>query len=215
MTFSRWIFRFPAAVAALLSLPDTSAAQGASVSAVSVSTNHSLLEDRLFGAAARLNVPLLGGHLSARLGAERLSGDSRRTGAPCAGLIRPGTCAPEPLRDDARLTSVAGGLALRVLSSQRFALEVAGDLRLGRVRADTRGLTSGGTLTAGKTLWGGDVGVEGSWSPWTHVPLALEVGATAGGLWPVTHVADGYTPFEIGFDVSRLRVGLAWRQRSR
>jgi hypothetical protein len=204
-----------ALAAALLAAPRLVVAQGGGLSAVVAGADHALLGDPLVGAAAEVRIPLAGGRASARLGAEHVSGDSRRTGSPCAGLVQPGTCEPEPLRDEARLTTVSGGLGLRLLGWRSLFVEATGDLRLGHVEADTRGLTSGGRLTASKTMWGGELGLEGAWSPSRRLPLALEVGVSTGGLTPLASemVADGYTPFESSFGVRRLRVGLAWRPR--
>ncbi len=217
MTFS---LRIPlaAAIAAVLSaLSGTAGAQSGAVSAVAVAADHRLLGNRLYGGAARINIPLGGGHASVRLGAERVSGNSRRTGVACAGLVMPGTCAPEPLRDDASLNTATGGLGYRALVWERFAVDVGADVRVGRVQADTRGLMSERTLSSSKTLRGFELGIDGSWFPWARLPLALEVGGSVGELTPVVseQLIDGYTPFEGGFGLTRVRVGVEWRARSR
>ena len=206
-----------AAIAALIALPRLASAQGGGISAVSVSANHRLMGDGLLGGAAHARFPFGDGRRSVRLSAERLTGDAHRTGVPCSGLIMPGTCSPEPLRDDARLNSVSGGLGLQVLALPRLVVEVAGDLRLGWISANTRGLESGRSLSTDKSLWGGDVGIDVAWSPRARLPLALEVGIAAGRLMPLPreNVLDGYTPFNDGFRLTRLRVGLAWRPSTR
>lgn len=200
-------------VAVSLALPTAGLAQGGGVGTVVLDADHPLLGERLVGATARVIVPFAGTRLSLRLGAERLSGNAGRTGVPCSGLIDPERCPPEPLRDDARLTTVAGGLGVRVLSWRGVAMDLVGDLRIGKVRADTRGLSSGTSLSASKALRGGEIGVEGIWSPWAPLPLVLEAGIAASRLGPVMRedVVDGYTPFEDGFGAARLRLGVAWR----
>jgi hypothetical protein len=45
------------------------------------------------------------------------------------------------------------------------------------------------------------------------VPVALEIAGGVGGLMPLVQdvVADGYTPFEAGFDVRQARLGVVWQ----
>jgi len=66
---------------------------------------------------------------------------------------------------------------------------------LASLRADTRGLTSGQTLTASKTLWGGLVGAHAAWTPVARVPVALQIAGGVGGVMPIARelVVDGYT----------------------
>ena len=210
--------RLIAVIAVLLALPRPAIAQGAGISAVALSASHWLLGDPLAGGAAFLEFPRGGGRVTVRLGGELLRGSSRRTGSLCVGLAPPpGGCADEPLRDNAWLGTFAVGLGARVLSRDRFAVKLTGDFRLGVVESDTRGLTSGGRLSADETLWGADVGIEGAWSPWATKPLALVASVSVGGLLPVMpeEVTDGYTPFNTPFHFTRVGVGVAWRPRTR
>jgi hypothetical protein len=119
------------------------------------------------------------------------------------------------MRDDARFAAATAGIGVQMINRHRVTIDVVGDASFVNVQVDSRGLTSGGTISAGKELWDGDVGVEGTWSPWLQVPFALDVGVAAGHLnGVVSHpVLDGYQPFEDGFDVIRVRVGLTWRLR--
>ena len=96
-------------------------------------------------------------------------------------------------------------------------LSLTGDVGLLNVHVDSRGLTSGGSTSAAKLLWDTGVGVDGGWSPWTSIPLALDAGVAAGHLAPVVNdlQVDGYSPFEQSFDLVRVRVGVAWRFQSR
>ena len=102
---------------------------------------------------------------------------------------------------------------LRVFAWRGILVQLAGDFGTGKVVVHTRGLTSGGRLAASKLIWGSAAGLEAAWSPWAGTPLALEVGASTGRLSPRTKelVADGYTPFESSFSISRLRAGVALR----
>ncbi len=200
-------------LALALALPAAAAAQDISLNAAAIGTDHELLSGRLVGAAARLRFPIHDGPVSIRLGVERLAGNFRRTGVPCAGLVEPGTCQPEPTRDDARFAAGSAGVGVRVIEWRRVAIDLTGDLSFANIDVDTRGLASGRMLSATKDLWEGDVGIEGAWSPWKRLPFALQAGFAAGHLWPVVSDAapDAYTPFERGFELIRLRFGFAWR----
>jgi hypothetical protein len=117
------------------------------------------------------------------------------------------------VRDESRWRSASAGTAIRLRGSRHVGLALTADLELASVRADTRGLASGRVLSAMKMIWGGLVGVEGTWAPVAQVPLALELGAAIGGLTAVAkeQVVDGYTPFENAFTADHLRLGITWR----
>jgi hypothetical protein len=204
--------RLVSALAVLFMGPAVAQAQGASVSAVVTSARHPLIGDPLAGAAVSISRPRRDQQLTLRFDAERLRGRADRIGVACAGFIRPGSCPSEQLRDEVRLTSVSGGPSFRVLHSQHTLLTFTTDLTLASIRAETNGLTTGGRLVAAKVLWGGRIGVSAAWTPALWAPMALEIGVERGRLMPLVHtsVADGYTPFEGGFNATRLRVGLAW-----
>jgi hypothetical protein len=144
-------------------------------------------------------------------------GSSNRIGAPCSGLVKPGTCGPEPLRDESRMTTAAAGLAVRLFENPRVAVHLTADARLGLVGADTRGAISGGSISASTEIGGGDVGLEGAWWPSARLPLALSAGVAAGGLTELAPDggADQYVPFRGGFSMRRVWVGLAWRALNR
>jgi hypothetical protein len=209
--FCIWI----AAIAGSLWFPSASSGQSAGVGAVALAASHELLRDRMVGSGARLNIPLTNA-LSLRLGAERLTGRASRTGTTCVGLVNPDSdCSPEPLRDDARITSMMGGLGLRVLDARRTTVNLAIDLRFGPIHVDTRALQTGRDLAAEEWHWGRDLGVEATWSPWVAVPLAFEAMVSVGRLSPIApeQVLDGYAPFMEGFGVARAYLGVAWRRR--
>lgn len=201
------------ALVALLVSPAGALAQGASANAIVISARHPLLGDPLTGAAISVNLPRRDRRFSLRLDVERVSGRADRIGIACAGLIQPGTCPPEQLRDESRVTSASGGALLHVLHWRRVRLTATTDLELASVRTETRGRSSGGLLAAAKMLWGAQIGANVAWTPAPRVPIALEIDGGIGGLRPIVHedVVDGYTPFDGGFVVRRFRVGLAWR----
>ncbi|MHB8838372.1 MAG: hypothetical protein ACYC7F_05405 [Gemmatimonadaceae bacterium] len=198
---------------ALFASPVAALAQGASVSAVVVSAWHPLIGDRLTGAAVSVSVPQRDKRRTLQYGAERVHGEADRIGIACAGFIRPETCPSEHLRDAVRVSSASVGPSFHLLQRRHTLLALTADLTLASIRADTRGLTSDGRLVATKMLWGGRIGANAAWTPWGRVPVALEIEGGIGRLEPIVHeqVSDGYTPFERGFNLSRFRVGVAWR----
>lgn len=199
--------------AALAAMPGVATAQRIEVGVVAVAADHDLLGEHLVGGAARVRLPWA----AVYLGFEHLTGSSRRVGTTCSGLIQPGDpcLQPEPLRDDARLSTASAALALRPLAWSRVVIDVAPALRLGYVRATTRGETSGETLSAAKALIGVDIGVDATWAPLQRIPVALSAGIGIGALArasPVT-VVDGYEPFG-AFSFTRFRVGASWWPRN-
>jgi hypothetical protein len=113
------------------------------------------------------------------------------------------------------MKSLAAGLAFRMVDWRRLRVEIAGEVRLGTVRVESRGSPSGGELRVDKRLQGVGFGLDASWSPWSALPLAIEAGFTTGEMHRRENeeLIDGYSPFEDGFDVRRLRIGVAWRGR--
>jgi hypothetical protein len=203
-----------ALIATSFSLPTVAAAQTWGASGIVAGTSHYLLADVLTGFGLRARGPIGNRVVSIRLGFEHVSGTSHRFGVPCSGLIPPGSCPPEPLRDEGRLTSLAAGVALPLITARRFDLETLASLRVGRAHSRTLTRTSGEVLSAAKLLWGAEWGLDGTWAPWARVPVAVELSLSLGGLLPVMaeQVADGYTPFNQGFAMGRLALGVVWRR---
>jgi hypothetical protein len=200
------------AAGAMLLSPILARAQGADVSLFALSA-HQLLGSPLTGGSATLNFPQGNGQLVYRLGVEQASGQAERVGVPCAGTIQPGICSPERLHDDARLTSLVGGASVRMLATPRVTVSVEGDAAVASVHVDSRGLTSGYSIAASKTVWGPRLGVNLSWRPMATVPVAIGVGATAGTFAPIAHnqSPDTYAPFEGRFGVRTVHLGLVWQ----
>jgi hypothetical protein len=189
------------------------AAQRLEVSLVAMDVGEVRLAAPLVGAGIAGRLPLGDGGYTMRFGLEHVRGAATRTGVPCAGLIEPGTCAPERVRDDARLTVVTAGIARDLLTTHRSRLAVLADIALAGARADARGATSGRVLSADELLIGAAVGVEASWEPVADAPWRLEFGATIGGLraGSPADVVDGDRPFADWFGARRLRLGASWR----
>lgn len=206
-----------ALLAALSFAPAAAQAQAATVSALRLDAHHELLGDALMGAGALLTWPRAKSGVAFQFGVERLGANTARFGIPCAGLIQPGTCPQEALRDRARLTGARGGAVYRAVGSARAGIDVSADLALAHVRVETRGLASGSKLSATKLMWGPRLGATGSWEPISRVPVALEIGASVGGLTPLVHqhIVDGYAPFENDIGLRVVHVGLSWRTHGR
>lgn len=178
--------------------------------------------------AANIGNPLIGGVAGggllgsipvgsngARLlvGAEYLAGTSSRFGIPCAGLIAPGSCAPEPLRDRAAASSGLVGIRLPAWHERRAAVYLGGDLGVSWLRSRTRGEASGREIHAAKAMWRGDLVGEVEWLAGGQRGVGLIGGVAVGGLAPVDRdlVVDGYTPLDRTARTLRGWLGITWR----
>jgi hypothetical protein len=132
------------------------------------------------------------------------AGDARRS--------RSATPANSPA---ARPTCGAAGLRRTVLAAGALDLTALGALRVGHVRVQTRGETSGGRLPASRWLGGGEVGAALTVRPRPRSPIAVELGASVGALRGLIrqNIVDGYTPFAEGSTWRRLSLGVTWRAR--
>lgn len=193
--------------------PPQCSAQAVAVNAVALTADDLLRDASLWGGSVSLRFRLRDGSLAIYLGSEWASGDHTATGVPCAGLIPPGGCAPEQVRDESRLRTGDVGAAFRVLGNAGASLAVTADLLAGSVRRESRGLTSGRSLSAEKRMWGGRVGAESRWQPWEGTPLDVQLGISYGELRPFSSdvVIDGYTPFDHAMRVRRIVFGATWR----
>ncbi len=207
-------------MSAFVALPVVSQAQERTgsfgASAVSMISTHERLGDPMNGWAGYLHVPVGRGRYSVRATAEQTNGtaSSRRTGSLCGGSTDPASCG-ESLRDEARLTLIGIGLGQRVATRSRATLDVLAQLQHALVSGTTTGESTGGFMKAERRLWGLEVGLEATVSPWATVPLALDLGASLGAMRPFGEngISDAPAPFEDGFGVARLRVGLSFHTR--
>ena len=201
--------RFALLAALTFAAAPSVAAQSAGIGVVRLASSHELVH-QITGVELRVGGSVVGSPIALRLGFGRLSGDHDRTGSTCSGLVEPGMCPPEPLRDETHFTRGRGELAVALLQSGRSSLGLVGGLVVGRLGSDTEGLTSGKRISADKTVWGADIGGEGRWFFSSVVPVGLEAAFSIGRLNPARNsgIADGYTPFERSFGFTRLRVGV-------
>jgi hypothetical protein len=97
------------ALLALLALaPVAARAQGAEAGVVRLTARHALLGSALVGPAVGGRFRRDDARVAFRVGVERLGGHGDRIASPCSGLLQPGTCAPEPLRDESLLVAATG-----------------------------------------------------------------------------------------------------------
>ena len=190
-------------------------AQRVRVSVGRTFTNDELLGDPL-GFTGFLAVPL-GTRTALRIGLDWLSDARHRTGIACAGLVDPSACPTEALRDDSDLRGFSVVLARDVLEGERGVVRLMPAVRYANISADTRGLESGNSLSASKNTYGFEAGAEGEVVPKLAWPLSFHVGLGIGTFFPFTkeQVADGYIPFEDGFDYTRIEVGVTIGRRPR
>lgn len=191
-------------------------AQAVGASIVVLSAQHRLLGNPLVGAAISNRVTDRADWWF-RVAVEGLRGQAKRVGIPCGGgPFAPGTCAPERLRDDARLLQVTGGVGRQLLAESRVTLAVTADLGIARLGVVTRALDTGASLSTGKTLGSGLLGAELSWLPSRQGPIGVAIQLRTGGFLPLVQddAADAYAPFEPTFGASNLHVGLTWRLTS-
>lgn len=194
------------------------AAQQLSGGFVILSADHELLGDPLVGGQLGMRFDIGASRFSVHAGATGVQQSADRIGIPCAGLIPPGgECAEQPIRDDGSYREVAVGAGFRVLGSGLAELGLTTDLSIGRVDTDSHGSVNGRVLSAERMLLGVSVGAEGAMYFSRRSPLAVEVQVSLGRFRPraIEQIADGYTPYENGFDASRIRLGVAWRPRAR
>ena len=168
--------------------------------------DHYLLGEPLRGATVTIGQ----GAKAPRVSFELEKGRAERTGSTCSGLIPPGGCPSEPLTD--RATHVAAGIGwdLHTFSMRGFSFIPSADARISWLDVSTHGESSGDEIEANKRLLTFMGGGRVRWRPGAR--WALQVGAEIGVMNPLTltHVADGYTPFEESFRFSRWSIGGIW-----
>lgn len=175
---------------------------------------HSLLNGTMVGFDVLGKLLRRGSPFHIRFGVSRLTGTTQRTGVACTGLVNPTACPSESVEDKQQFATAFIGGGARVLTKHSFAIELTGDLHAGKVQVDSRGQTTKKEISANRTLWGGMFGAEVAWLPLAKWPLAVELGGGGGGMMPLNRrqvLADGYVPFETGFNTPRVRLGLSWR----
>lgn len=188
-------------------------AQTVNVNAGRLVANHFLLGNSLscVGSAITLRTPVR--RLDMQASFNRCAGTASRVGSACAGLVEPGTCAPESIVDASTLYVFSVGPSLNVVRVEGFTLDLIGQVQGGGVNSDSRGLRSGRSLSANKALWGVSGGVTAGWQPNPRMPFVIQGSVTSGRLGKIRDntTVDGYTPFEgKAFSTHQMSIGVAY-----
>ena len=167
----------------------------------------------LLGAALAAEIPLDVSRMVLTFGLERLADGSDGVGIVCGSLSPPGTCPFEPVRNHASATTGSVGVGGVVLNRRIWAVRLLVDAGISRVTTETRGRTTGRTLSAAKTMFRGGAGAETSWRPWPTGPVTLDAGVSLGFQTPFDNevLVDAFTPLNRSSGVSRVWIGASWR----
>jgi hypothetical protein len=187
-------------------------AQSVALQGLAAYSTHSLLGN-LLGGEAVFRIPLDRDLLSLQVGVAHLAGSSDRFESTCHGFIQQQNCEPEPVGGNAHLTHGSLELGVRLAGGPQAALRLLGGFRLAQVHASWRGQSTGRTFSGDRTWWGGDIGLEGTLTPWRGLPVGLQLsgGVTRWAPFQLYHVADAYLPLDVASTLATARVGLVWR----
>jgi hypothetical protein len=156
--------------------------------------------------------------LGMRLAYERGQDRFRTFGSTCVGLIPPEQvpgCAPENQREVANLQSVSVSAPVTLLLRERFEVAVTPAFRWSWFNSERTGVESARELNADESMWGLGIGSEVLFRPSSSLPVQLFLGAHAGFLGQTEYesIADGYSPFDEGFSLTHVELGIAYRIR--
>lgn len=170
------------------------------VSAVAAKANHYLLSSTLHGAALGLRINPSQGRYTINAVFENARGRARRTGAPCGGLVEPGSCPAELVNDDGQTYALSTTAGLRVLGDRYASLAVQAGYGIAVMRAETTGLTSGRRISTSQVMRGPRLGIDTRWVPSARAPVALQLTVTRSwwGRFRSNDSVDGYSPFDNG-----------------
>lgn len=153
--------------------------------------------------------------LSFVIGVSAFSSRTSRVGNSCAGPAPPSGCAPEPLKDLARLLDIRLGFAGRVLKGEKFGLSILADGHWIEGTSDTNAPASRRVLSATEGYWGPGVGLDLTWKP--SPTGALGFFATGEAVWWVPRNRqsnpDQYSPFNATVRAPSFSAGASWAVR--
>lgn len=152
-----------------------------------------------------------------RLAYERSSDRFNTFGSTCVGLIPPEPipdCAAETQREAVDLQAVTLSAPVTALTRERLEVAVVPTFRWSWFESRRTGLASGRRLEADEGMWGLSLGGEVSYQALPSFPAHLFLGAHAGflGKFEFYDVVDGYFPFDTGFPLIQVEVGVAFRR---
>lgn len=176
--------------------------------------DHRLMHDPMPGGGIAIAWPFVANQAALQVSVERYGASSIGYGSTCAGLIEPGTCGPEPLRDRYRITGVTGTGLLKLFGNARFQASVLGDVEMAIASSKRNGLQSRRALDADAGLWGIGTGLRMRYSPFRTIPLSFDVNARAGVVRGISggDAVDGYEPFSRDtYFSTRFGIGATYR----
>ena len=170
--------------------------QVVSLSAEQVSTSREKGLGTLRGGQLLVASRSLAGRANLRAGLSHARGTVGMTGTLCSGLVYPGSCPDEPIRERKTLTILQVGVGLTAMRSQAAEVQVYTDLLAGNARLRDRGLHTGGTNSASNALVGGRLGANLRWWPSLRTPIGTTFGVAADFIrvLDITSCADCWTP---------------------
>jgi hypothetical protein len=200
---------------ALLTMP----APRADAQELRLSAAHTQTSDPLWGNPtgwAMAVVMPAADRLSFVIGVSAFSSRATRVGTICAGGAAPSGCAPEPLKDLARLLDVRLGVAGRVFQREKLAISIVADGHWVEGNSDTTAPASARALSATEGYWGPGVGLDVSWKP--NPTGALGFFATGGAVWWIPRDSNvdtvgGYEPFNETVRAPSFSLGASWAVR--
>jgi len=140
----------------------------------------------------------------------------RTFGSTCVGFIPPEEvpgCAPESQREVATLQAISFSAPWTFLVRERFELSLVPTVRWSWFESERTGVVSSRELDADESMWGFGLGGEVRVQPAMDLPMAVFLGAHAGFLGQTEYlsIADGYSPFDEGFSLTHVEMGVAFR----
>lgn len=151
-----------------------------------------------------------------RLAYERGEDRFRTFGSTCVGLIPPEQvpeCAPESRREVANLQAISLSAPVAILLQERLEVAMVPTFRSSWFKSERTGVVSDRELNADESMWGFGIGGEVLFQPFSAVPARVFLGAHAGFLGQTEYesIADGYSPFDEGFSLTQVELGIAYR----
>lgn len=191
--------------------PSQAESQGVSIAVTSAQSSESKALGSMTGFQAFYTVPIGARRISTRYGLSYNRGSRGEVGSLCSGLIDPNACAPEPLNLYRRLSTVSAGIGHFGFRDRAVRVHTYGDITAGSALIEDKG-RSGDSRSASKATLGIRGGVEGQWKPTSTFPFRVQLGVAMEGVKPllVNKCADCFMPFNDGFAMSRIYLGLSF-----
>jgi hypothetical protein len=122
-------------------------------------------------------------------------------------------CAPESQREVSTLQAISLSTPVAVLNRDRVEVAVVPTFRTSWFKSERMGTVSHRELDADESMWGLGVGGEILLQPLSRFPARFFLGTHVGFLGQTEYesILDGYSPFDEGFSLTQLELGVAYR----